>query len=185
MKKALLVLSLIGSAAVANAQKHHLYADAGISLSQFMPGASVTYNYNFIPYIGIGAGMQGYGFFPTRTNGHTFVPAVYGDVRFNISPKKKSQFFVLLDVGMNFYNYAPKTYSENDWVYFVDKNNGVYSSFGFGYFNRFTKRGGGIYGTIKTVTNHYQLKALNMTTGEAQEDGASRGTLAIACGFRW
>jgi hypothetical protein len=27
-----------------------------------------------------------------------------------------------------------------------------------------------------------QIKALNMTAGEAQEDGAIRGILAIACG---
>lgn len=183
MKKALLVLSLVGSAAIAHAQKHHLYADAGISLSQFMPGASVTYNYNFIPYIGIGAGVQGYGFFPTVTNGHTFVPAVFGDVRFNIRPKKSNQFFVLLDVGMNFYSHENYAEQDGNMVYGVIKDNGVLSGFGFGYLHKFAKRGA-IYTTLKTLTNHYQARTLNLTNGQQGTDGMSRGTLVVSFGYR-
>lgn len=184
MKKALLVLSLVGIAAAANAQKHRLYADAGISLSQFMPGASVTYNYNFIPYLGIGAGVQGYGFFPTVTNGHTFVPAVFGDVRFNIRPKKSNQFFVLLDVGMNFYSHENFAEQEGNMVYGVIKDNGILSGVGFGYLHKFAKRGA-IYTTLKTLTNHYQARTLNLTNGQQGTDGMSRGTLAVSFGFRW
>lgn len=185
MKKTLLVLSIVCGATAANAQKHHLYADAGISLSQFVPGASVTYNYNFIPYIGIGAGVQAFGFFPTVTNGHTFVPAVFGDVRFNIRPKKSNQFFVLLDIGINFYKHNKTAHTEGYWAYYVDKDNGTYSSVGFGYLHKFAKRGA-IYTTLKTVTNHYQQKAWNILTGELRAgEGASRGTLAVSFGFRW
>ncbi len=184
MKKALLVLSLVCNVAITHAQKHHLYADAGISLSQFMPGASVTYNFNFVPYTSIGIGAQAFGYFPTVTNGHTLVPAVYGDVRFNIRPKKRNQFFVLLDVGMNFYKHNKSGHVENYWAYYVDKDNGVYSSLGIGYLHKFAKRGA-IYTTLKTVTNHYQERAWNIFTGEQRSGGASRGTLAVSFGFRW
>ena len=39
------------------AQQHQLYGDVGLSLAYFNPGFSATYNYQWTPHFGLGAGV--------------------------------------------------------------------------------------------------------------------------------
>src|SRR6476646_2777398 len=99
------LLLLIGSALCAQAQKQNIYTDGAISLAYFDPGFSATYNYNPVKHLGIGLGAQAYVFHTAITNPRQFTPALFADMRFRIRPKHISQYFVLLDLGMDFYKH--------------------------------------------------------------------------------
>jgi hypothetical protein len=184
MKYILIALVIMLNPIVTSAQKHHLYTDIGLSLSQITPGFSATYNYRPVKWVGVGAGTQLFGFFPTLTNPHQYVPAIYGDLRFNIRPQKKNQFFVFVDMGINFYRHTNNYYQEDSVRYVVTKNNGTYTSFGIGYMSRLTERSG-FYGSIKTLANGYTTEALDLVTKQQYTDSWSRGTLVLSFGFKF
>lgn len=167
-------------------KKHHLYADAGLSLSQLHPGASATYNYRPLKFLGLGAGAQVHAFFPTLTNSCQYLPAIFGDLRFTIRPLKKNQFFAFLNVGVDFYQHNNYIDQYEDVIYRVTNDNGVYSSIGLGYFRvKNTKRGSGIYFTVKTMSNSYGMEAFNISTKELYATSSSRGTLAVSFGYKF
>jgi hypothetical protein len=166
-------------------QKHHLYADVGISHSRFYPGFSATYNYRPVRFIGLGVGIQGYAWYPTMTNPHQFVPGVIGDLRFNVRPGKSSQFFSFLNVGIDFYKHNNTTEPDSNLIYSVSRNNGTYGALGFGYFLRLTRRGGGLYTSVKIMTNFYKTDVYDITTKEQYTETHDRGTLVISYGFKF
>lgn len=143
----------------ASAQKHNLFADAGVSFSRFRLGSSATYNYKFNNWLGVGAGYQGYSFSPTITNSRSFIPAVYGDLRFYIRSRKENQFFSFLDLGINLYKRTDKYYIDRGTIYHVAHDNGFCTGVGFGYFRRVTKSGWGPYTSIKMISNSYKADA--------------------------
>jgi hypothetical protein len=167
------------------AQKHYLYTDGAISLAYFDPGFSATYNYNPIKYIGMGAGVQGYVFHPAITNHRQFTPAVFADVRFRIRPERISQYFALLDVGMNFYQHKNEVERKGNYLYSVPNDNGVYVGLGLGYFLRLTHRGWGPYTTVKLINNIYKSNEYNITTGEQRSFTPAGGTIVLSLGFRF
>ncbi len=169
----------------ASAQKHVLYADVGVSLSRFSPGLSATYNYKFARFMGIGIGVQGYPFYPTMTSPHQFVPAIFGDLRFTIRPRKMGQLFAFLDIGIDFYKHSDNYSRDGNIAYTVDKDNGTYTGLGCGYFRRLTKRGGGPYGSLKIISNGYKANAYNVVSHEQRTESWSRGSAAVSVGFRF
>ena len=168
-----------------SAQKHYIYTDAGLSLAYMDPGFSATYNYNVAKHIGIGAGVQGYVFHPAVTNHRHFTPAIFADFRFRIRPERISQYFIIADLGMDFYKHNDDYAREGNYVYTVPKNNGIYFGLGFGYFLRLTHRGWGPYTTAKLINNFYRQDQLNLATGERKSLTSAGGTLVISLGFRF
>ena len=67
MKCAFVALLVAFNSIGALAQKNNFFADAGIALSRFLPGASITYDYNLVKPVGVGIGVQGYDFHATMT----------------------------------------------------------------------------------------------------------------------
>jgi hypothetical protein len=185
MRSIRILLLLAAYSLSAQAQKHHIYTDGAISLAYFDPGFSATYNYHPIKHIGIGLGVQGYVFHPASTNPRQFTPAVFADLRFQIRPKKISQYFVLLDLGMDFYQHNNDLSVKGNYVYSVPSNNGVYFGLGIGYFLRLTYRGWGPYTTVKLINNIYKQNEFNITTNEQRSIGSSGGTLILSLGFRF
>ena len=180
-----IVLFLLGSPLLASAQKQYLYTDGAISLAYFDPGFSATYNYNLVKHVGVGSGVQAYVFHTAITNHRQFTPAVFADFRFRIRPEKISQYFVLLDVGMNFYKHNNDTFRSGNRFYSVPKDNGVYVGLGLGYFLRLTHKGWGPYTTVKLINNLYKENEYNIITNEQKGITRGRGTLVLSLGFRF
>jgi hypothetical protein len=185
MKYTLIALLTICNLTRISAQKHNLYTDAGISFSQFYPGLSATYNYKFARWIGVGAGCQAHAWFPTITNPHQYVPGVFGDLRLNIGPRKKNQFFAFMDLGINFYKHTNEDYRNETNVSSVSRDNGSYTGLGMGYFRQTTERGAGFYTSVKIMSNGYEANRQDLVTGEQSVESASRGTLALSFGYRF
>jgi hypothetical protein len=185
MKYVLVALLALISTIKASAQKHNLYADGGLCLAYNDPGFSATYNYNFIKYIGIGAGVQGYAFHPAATNIRHFTPAVFADLRFRIRPEKISQYFAFVDVGYNFYKHNNDSLQEGNFIYSVPQDNGIYGGLGIGYFLRLTHRGWGPYATVKLISNNCKVDQRNILTNEKGSQHQTRSTLVISLGFRF
>lgn len=169
----------------AAAQKQYIYTDAAISLAYFDPGFSATYNYNPIKYIGMGVGVQGYVFHTATTSPRLFTPAAFADIRFRIRPEKISQYFVLLDIGMDFYKHSNDSEIAGNYIDYVPKNNGVYVGLGIGYFLRLTYGGWGVYTTAKLINNIYKRNEYDITTKEPSSINAAGGTLVLSLGFRF
>lgn len=181
MRYALITLIMVCNSISAWAQKHHVYADIGIPF----PGFSATYNYKFAKHWGAGAGVQGYPFYPTGINIRKFVPAVYGDVRLYIRPEHRNQFFTFLDLGMDVYKLKDRYYRDSVLVYDVPAN-GFYSGLGFGYFNRITERGSGVYTSLKMVLNWYTVDGYSIVAPEQDTRLLTLGgTFAVSIGFKF
>ena len=185
MKYALVALLLAFGTLRTSAQKHYLYTDGGLSLAYFDPGVSATYNYNPIKYIGIGAGFQGYVFHPVSTNPRYFTPAIFADVRFRIRPERISQYFIIVDLGMNFYKHNNDSLLDGGYIYTVPKDNGVYVGLAIGYFLRLTYRGWGPYVTVKLINNIYKRNEFEIATNQPSSINADGGTLILSLGFRF
>jgi hypothetical protein len=185
MKYALIVLLIAVGPLHASAQKHYLYADAAISLAYLDPGFSATYNYNFIKYIGVGAGVQGYVFHPAKTSPRHFTPGLFADLRFRIRPEKISQYFIITDFGINFYKHNSDSVREGNFLYSVPKDNGIYFGLGMGYFLRLTHHGWGAYTSIKLINNIYNEDQFNITTHDRRSVNSDGGTVVISFGFRF
>ena len=185
MKYALIALLILLDPLHTSAQKNYLYTDIGPSLAYFDPGFSATYNYNLIRYIGIGAGAQSYVFHPAATNTHCFTPAIFADMRFRIRPERISQYFVIVDLGLNFYKHNNDSVLEGSYRYSVPNNNGIYLGLGLGYFLRLTYRGWGPYVSVKLINNIYKRDELNIVTNESSSLNSAGGTLIMSLGFRF
>lgn len=189
MKYILIALIAVWCPVVASAQEedgpHFRYADVGISGAKFYPGFSFTYNYRPVKFLGIGIGTQVHAFFPTITSPHQYIPAVFGDLRITIRPRKISQYFIFVDYGIALYKHSKNTHYQDDVVYYVPDDNGTYGSFGIGYFLRLTHRGGGAYVTLNTMFNYYKMTAYNVILQEETTEKAGRGTTVLSFGFRF
>ena len=180
MKYALIALLVMFNPITASAQKNNLFADVGIA-----PGLSVTYNYKFAKHIGLGIGLQGYNFIPTITNRNEFVPAVFADVRLNSRQRKKHFFFYFLDLGIDFYK-SNDNYPRTSNIYDnVPKNNGFYTGLGSGYFRRMTKRGGGLYASLKIIGNIFNDHEYNIVAQNYRTSTMFYGTGVISIGFKF
>jgi hypothetical protein len=102
-----------------------------------------------------------------------------------IRPEKISQYFVLLDVGMNFYKHNNDSAIVGDHIYSVPNDNGVYIGLGLGYFLRLTHRGWGPYASVKLINNIYKRNQYNMITNEQSSINPAGGTLILSLGFRF
>ncbi|MGN6566671.1 MAG: hypothetical protein ACTHJ0_01900 [Flavipsychrobacter sp.] len=185
MRRIFITLLLLVSSLWGSAQEHYIYTDAAISLAYFDPGFSATYNYNPVKYVGIGIGVQGYVFHPATTSPHLFTPAAFADIRFRIRPEKISQYFVILDFGMNFYKHNTDSAVIGNYIYYVPNDNGVYVGFGVGYFLRLTYRGWGVYTSAKLINNIYKRNEYNIATNERSSINPAGGTLILSLGFRF
>lgn len=165
-------------------RKHQLFADIGISGSQFHPGLSATYNYKVFKFMGVGAGAHVHHFFPTITHPAQYVPAIYGDVRFTIFPRKKNQLFLYIDAGINFYSSSYYTVIEDNILYTDNSTSGSYSGIGIGFYHQFFKKDRGIYWTLTTISNSYSSDAIDLNTGEKYKAQSGRGTILLSCGIR-
>jgi hypothetical protein len=185
MKNTLIALLIFICPLGATAQKDVIYGDVGLCFAYLYPGASVTYNHNFIKYIGIGVGAQGYVFHTTRTTPHKFTPAVFADIRFNIRPKKQNQFFVYMDFGMDIYKHDPAYWREGNYIYNTTKDNGFYTGLGLGYFLRLTDRGAGPYCSVKMISNGYSAEGLTLATNQKTTEHFADGTFVLSFGFKF
>lgn len=189
-RSAALLLMIIALVTLINpvstsAQKHQLYAHAGLCLDYMIPGVSATYNYNITRHIGIGGGVQAYVWHPAITNTRQFTPALFADFRFRIRPQHISQYFILTDLGMDFYKHSDDYARDGNWVYTAPNNNGVYIGLGIGYFRRVTSRGWPLYATLKVINNLYKENQLHLTTGEQKSISYIDGTFVVSIGFRF
>lgn len=185
MKSIAITSLLLAIPLFASAQKHHIYTDAAISLAYFDPGFSATYNYHPVKHLGLGIGTQAYVFHPAITNHRHFTPAAFADIRLRIRPEKISQYFLFLDLGMNFYKHNNNIHVEGNYIYSVPNDNGVYLGFGLGYFLRLTHRGWGAYATAKAINNIYKRNQYNMVTNEQSSINPAGGTIILSLGFRF
>ncbi len=184
MKYALVALLVAFNPAGTWAQKNVFFGDAGISLARFYPGASVTYNHNLARWFGVGAGAQAYDFHATRTN-YQFIPALFGELRFNIRPRKKSQLFLFLDIGADFYKHNDYYWHQADMVYDVRKDDGIYTGLGIGYFRRKTKRGWGPYVSLKFISNSYNVDEYNIVSSKQNIAVWADATFVFSAGFKF
>lgn len=177
----LVVLSFLFISFKTLAQRNNLYADAG-----FNPGFSITYNYKLAKHFSVGGGIQGYNFHPTPSNSNQFVPAIFGDIRFNLRPAKKNQFFPFIDLGIDIYQQHVKYRSTDSIIYNQPHNNGFYTGYGIGYLRRMTKRGGGPYASIKLIFNWSEINGYN-TVSKKHEVGVldGDGAFIFSLGFRF
>jgi hypothetical protein len=187
MKCFLIALLVVSGSISASAQKHTLYADAGVSFSSgAKPGFSLTYNYKFAKHFGVGIGVQGYDFAPTTLEFHQFIPAVFVDLRLLIRPVKENQFFSFLDLGIDFYDPSGKyNTSGNPVIAYTPQKNGFYSGLGAGYFRRMTKRGCGPYASLKTILNWNTMKGYDYSKGKNITTSSADGTFVFSLGFRF
>jgi hypothetical protein len=179
------LLMIVFNTMAVSAQKHNLYVDAGVCGSRINLGLSATYNYKPVKWFGIGAGLQTYDFFPRLVDVHQYVPAVFGDLRFNIRPGKTDQFFLFLDLGIDFYKHTGLSDTSGTVIYTDIDDNGSYTGFGFGYFRALKNNSWGPYGSLKLISNGYNADAYNFATGERYVESGSRGTIVLSFGLRF
>lgn len=131
---------------------HHVYADMGTKST-----ISLTYNYNVSRHWGWGAGVQrgkwdnGY-----AINQH-YISSIFADMHFSMRPKKNNQFFSNLDFGMDLYKHDKRYYLDSVILYDFSGKSSLYTALGFGYMRRITKRGGGIYVSLRFVFDMYKV----------------------------
>lgn len=183
MKHTLLALFILFSSVFAQAQeqKHRVYADVG-----YVPGFSVTYNYQLSKRIAMGAGVQSYKLYSGLDKEAKYKPCVYADMRLVMRPEKKSQFLLFFDVGINIYK-QDKTFMRDDVsVYNIPRNNGFYTGLGFGYLRRINKQGNALYITLKPMMNWHAIQRYYITTDE--QNGpmiALNGQFPLSIGFKF
>ncbi len=185
MKYILIALFVI-SGYVAFAQQHNVYADAGITNVRLLPGGSVTYNYKLTGFLGAGAGFQVHNIFPTFTDQHKYVPALYADLRMTAWAKRKNSLISFLDFGWDIYKKDNEFYRDSTSVGLVPFNNGFYNCLGLGYFHKVTKKGGGAYVTLKLMLNWYNYREYSIVAEEYDRSLLSTsGTVALSFGYRF
>ncbi len=184
MKYAIVALLILFTPIAASAQKDVFWADGGMCLSQLLPGASATYNYNVGKHLGLGAGCQLYEFHVTEPE-YQYVPALYWDVRFNMRLRKRTQYFVFLDLGINLYKQNGESWNSGDSYYYVQDDNGMYTGFGIGYFRPKSIRGSGHYVTLKLISNSYNADAYNYATRERGTERWGDQTVVVSFGFKF
>ena len=178
------LLLVVFTPMVSLAQKDIFWADGGISLARFIPGASVTYNYKVLRHLGLGAGAQLYDFHATRVNFQP-VPALFWDVRANFILRNKSELLWFFDAGINIYKDNGGYWSEGNNRYTLKDDNGSYTGIGLGYFHPQTARGWGHYVTLKLISNHYSAKVYNVVSGDEGTEIQSDATLVISFGYKF
>lgn len=184
MKYLLLTILIITATVQASAQKHQLYPDLGICGSQLRPGLSATYNYSPLKFLGVGGGVQAYHFFPTIAHSVQYVPAIYGDVRLTAWARKKNRVFAFLDIGINIYKHSTLREQEGTIIYTNATNSGMYTGIGVGYMHMITKKGWGLYWTLKSISNNSKANAFDLATGERYTTSGSRGSAVLSVGLR-
>lgn len=189
MKHFFIVLLLMLYSFSMFAQKHNLYADAGLSLYGPRLGFSITYNYKIKQWLALGGGVQGYKFHPTEAyvmyERLQFIPAIFADVHFYFRPDGKNQFFSFLDLGIDFYSRSDSGFWRKAVIYNAPNNNGFYTGPGFGYFRNMTKHGAGPYATIKMLFNWYKVDGYHTILKEHGGGAMGSGTIAVSLGFKF
>lgn len=181
MKQTLVVFFILFYSIGSSAQKHSIWADVG-----YVPGASVTYNYKFAKRFAAGAGLQGYNYYRTRADERSFTPALFADIRLNLAPARKNQFFSFIDLGINLYKRNKAYYRNTTSVYNIPHNNGFYSGFGLGYFRRMTKRNGGLYTSLKLMLNWHTVNVYSIISEEEDTKLLSaNGGVVFSVGFKF
>lgn len=163
------------------AQKNNTFADAGFSLDDNIPGASVTYNRKLIKYFGVGVGGQAYKYSRTWPSGSvdkTFTPALFADLR-GYLPIKKSLLFLMCDFGVDFYKSEDVAYAEKG------HNNGFYTGLGLGYCYEITKRRSGPYMSVKIVSDAFKNQQYNIVTKEVHDVTNVNATSVISVGYKF
>jgi hypothetical protein len=184
MKYAFVALLLIFGTVGASAQKDIFWADGGISLARLIPGASATYNYQLFRFLGIGGGAQVYDFHATYYNFQP-VPALYLETRWTIRSRKKNQYFLFSQAGLNVYKRNTQSWVDGNTAYIVKDDNGAYRGLGFGYFRPQTNRGWGHYVTLKFITTAYNTNAFDRVSGNQSVHVLSYGTIVISYGYKF
>ena len=185
MKHLILIFVGLLSSTSVDAQKHKLFTDVGISGSQLLPGLSATYNYNPLKFLGIGAGVHVHHFFPTVADKPRYVPALFGDLRFTVFPRKKNQILAFLDVGMNFYKKAAAHKHENTIIHTDESTSGIHTGIGLGYLRVLKEEGLSMYWTLKTLANSAEYSSLDLTTKQYATSSGSRSTIVLSFGYRF
>jgi hypothetical protein len=195
MKYTLVLLLVLVSSMMASAQKNDtaaaymprsfVYADAGLCLAYINPGFSVTCDYNLGKKMAVGVGVQEYVFHAAVTNEHQVTPAVFGEVRFTKHPFKKYHFFEFLDLGMDVYTHNNYYTRDGNSIYNVPKDNGVYAGLGLGFMRCMTKHYGGLYGSLKFISNWYKDEQYNLVTMQQHAGSAGDGTFVVSAGFKF
>lgn len=180
MRGIIITLLFIALAATAHAQ-HHVYVDAGVPAPSF----SATYNYRFSPYFGVGAGAQLNTTVPTNISGKALVPALFMDIRCNIRPLKANQFFTFLDLGASYYTEDNKYYTQGNYTYREPGGSGFLTGMGGGYMRRVTRRGGGIYTSLKLVLNWHRVEVLDNTTARQTTIASGDGNFVLSLGYKF
>ena len=184
MKNRLIALLIMLAPLGAFAQRNVVFADAGVSLARNSLGGSVTYNYTLARYVAVGAGVQDCDFRATRTT-FQYIPAIYGEVRFSMRARKNGQLFSFLDAGVDLYKHKDWYWGENGSVYDVQKDNGLYTALGIGYFRRITGRGWGPYTSLKLLQDFYKADKYDLVTGDHHTATWGGGTMVFSLGFKF
>ena len=192
MKCALVALLIAFNSIGALAQKTNLFADAGIALSRFIPGASLTYNYNPVKVVGAGIGIQGYDFHATMPT-FQFIPTIFGELRFNIRPEKSHNFFVFFDYGVNLYQHSNDHWTDGNLVYAVKSDNGAYTGGGIAYGWRarsfdsryFDENDVRFYVSLKMISNGYSADAYNSVSHEENTTRMGDATFVTSFGVKF
>lgn len=174
------------------AQKNNFFADAGISMSRFLPGASITYNFNPVKVLGIGVGVQGYDFHATMPS-FQLIPTMFCELRFNIRPEKDHNFFAFFDYGLNLYHRSNDPWNDSNMVYTVKSDNGTYTGGGIAYAWRLRKYDSWylnendvrFYVSLKMISNSYNADGYNTVSHEKSTTGMSDATLVISFGVKF
>lgn len=184
MKYTLIALILFFGPVGAQAQKDIFWADGGISFARLIPGASVTYNYQLFRFLGIGGGAQVYDFHATYYNFQP-VPGLYLDTRWTIRSRKKNQYFLFSQSGLNVYKRSTQSWVDGNINYAVKDDNGRYIGLGIGYIRPQTDRGWGHYVTMKLISNSYATNAYDRLSGDQSIKNLGDVTLVISYGYKF
>ena len=160
---------------------HHLYADVGTN-SAF----SLTYNYNAGRHWGWGGGVQGSSWNPRYTEDNRYMPGIFGDMHFCIRTKRNNQFFSFLDAGIDLYKREKRYYRDSVVLYDLSYTDGFYSAIGFGYLRRMTKRGGGVYVSVRFTFDFCRARVYSFISDDKNTTavlGDATGVLSIGYKF--
>jgi len=192
MKCALVALLMTFNSIGALAQKNNFFADAGISMARFLPGASFTYNYNPVKVLGIGLGIQGYDFHATMPS-FQMIPTIFGELRFNFRPEKDHNFFAFFDYGINLYQRSNDHWNDSNMVYTVKSDNGTYTGVGIAYGWRarrldkryFDENDVRFYVSLKMISNSYNADAYDTVSHEKSTTEMGDATFVVSFGVKF
>ncbi len=181
---ALLAISPIWAAA----QKNSLFADIGMSGGVEKPGVSATYNRQLAKHFGAGIGGQVYTYSVNNVTGfnnaNQTTRSLFGDLR-GYLPINKSLFFLMTDLGMDFYKGSDIYIGPTGISSTVVHHNGFYTGFGIGYCYRMIKRGMGPYISVKIVSDTYKVPQYNPVSMAEDNTTNVNATSVISIGFKF